>query len=101
MTWGERLLVAFAFGCAASALGYSAARGVELALFPVESPAALLDATESPFAWRCWTALYLGGLGGLGGFALARREPAAAARWATRGAAIAAIGVVLQSALLP
>jgi len=96
-----RLLVAVAAGWIAAALGYAAVRCAELSLFPEANPVGIIGAAQSPYTWRCVTALYLGGMGGIGGYALARRSPAAAARWAARGVVAAAVAIVAQAALAP
>jgi hypothetical protein len=61
----------------------------------------VIGAAQSPFAWRCGVALYLGGAGGLGGHALAGRWPEASARWIARAAIAAAITIAAQGALMP
>lgn len=101
MSGAQRLLLAVAAGCAAATLGYAAVRVMEVALFPEVNPASVIGAVQSPFAWRCLTALYLGGMGGIGGHALARRSPAAAARWLGRAAVAAALALGLQAAIAP
>jgi hypothetical protein len=97
----ERILVAFSAGCAAAVIGYAAVRCAEAALFPEVNPATVIGAVQSPFAWRCLIAAYLGGLGGLGSYGLARRSPDVAARWLVRGVVAAVAGIAAQGALVP
>ncbi len=101
MSGAQRLLLAFAAGCLAAVLGYAAVRGAEVALFPEVNPTGVIGATQSPFTWRCLIALYLGGMGGIGGHALARRSPAAAARWVSRAVVAAALAIGVQAAVAP
>ncbi len=97
----ERLLLAIAAGCAAAVIGYAAARCAEAALLPEANPRAVIGAARSPFAWRCALALHAGGMGAIGGAALAGRWPEAAGRWVARAAIAAAIAIAAQGALLP
>ncbi|EYF05624.1 hypothetical protein [Chondromyces apiculatus] len=101
MTAAERGLIALAMGGVGAVVGYAAVRVVEVCLFPEANPAVLIGAAQSPFAWRCWNALYLGGLAGLGALALARRAPVVAARWVGHGVAAAAVGMMVQATLAP
>lgn len=96
-----RVRIALASGAVAAALAYPCLRLLERALFPTANPAIIVWSVRSALAWRIVLALYLGGMGALGGVALARRDPAAAARWIARGSLAAALAVVLQAALWP
>lgn len=97
----ERACLALAFLCVAAVIGYAAVRAAELAIFPEANPAVILWSVRSGFFWRCAIALYIGGAGAFGGYALAARSPERAARWLGRGVVIAAVAIALQGALLP
>jgi hypothetical protein len=95
------LLLALASGAMVAALAYPALRLVERALFPTENPAVIVWSVRSALAWRVATALYVGGMGVLGGYALAQRDAARVARWLARGAVAATALVVVQAAIWP
>lgn len=101
MERAERLLIALGFAFAAAALGYAAVRAVEAALFPEPSPAVIVWSERSGFLWRAALALYIGGMGAFGGYALAARSLETSARWLPRSIALAAAAIALQGALLP
>jgi hypothetical protein len=101
MSRAERLLVALAAFCIAATLGYAAVRALELALFPEPNPAVIIWSERSGFLWRSAIALYIGGMGAFGGYALAARSPALAARWLARAVLLAAAAILAQGALLP
>ena len=101
MTRAERLLVAIAFAFAAAVLGYVFVRAVQAAFFPEPSPVVVVWSERSGFVWRSALAIYIGGMGAFGGYALAARAPEACARWLSRGVLAAAIAIALQGALLP
>lgn len=96
-----RLRAAVAYGAVAAALAYPCLRALERALFPTANPAIVIWSVRSALAWRIVIALYLGGMGALGGWALASRDPAAAARWLARATWLAALAVVVEAALWP
>ena len=101
MSRAERSLIALAAFAATTALGYAAVRVIELALFPEPNPAVVIWSERSGFLWRSAIALYIGGMGAFGGYALAARSPASAARWLARAVLIAAAAILAQGALLP
>lgn len=101
MTRGDRLLLAVASGALIALFAYAAVRGVERAFFPEPNPAILIWSDRSPLAWRLLSAVYLGGAAGFGGYALAARGHAFAARWITAAIAIAAAAIVLLAVLAP
>jgi hypothetical protein len=101
MSRAERLLLALAAACAAAVIAYAAVRSVEAALFPEPNPAIVIWSERSGFLWRSAIALYIGGMGAFGAYALAARSPSAAARWLVRAVLLAAIAIVAQGALLP
>jgi hypothetical protein len=98
---GERLLLGIALGAAATVIAYALVRGVERAFFPEPNPAVLIWSDRSPLVWRMASALHVGGAAVFGGFALAGRNPRAAARWAAAAIAIAVAAIVLQGAVAP
>lgn len=97
----EKVLLAVAAAGVSSAIGYAFVRAAEIAFFPEVNPAILVWAEQSGFFWRCAIALYIGGMGAFGGYALAARSPELAARWLARGVLVAAGAILLQGALLP
>lgn len=101
MSHGEKALIAVAAAGASSVIGYALVRAVEVAFFPEVNPAVLVWAEQSGFLWRSAIALYIGGMGAFGGYALAARSPERAARWLARGVLVAAAAILLQGALLP
>jgi hypothetical protein len=98
---GERLLIAIAFGAAITVIAYALVRGAERAFFPEPNPALLIWSERSPLVWRVVSALYVGGAGVFGGYALASRGARAAARWLTAALAIATGAIVAQAVFLP
>lgn len=98
---GDRLLLALAFGAAIAVITYALVRGVERTFFPEPNPAILIWSDRNPLVWRVVTALYLGGAGVFGGYALGARGAQAAARWLTVTLAIATGAIVLQAVLAP
>lgn len=101
MTRAERLSLAIAFAFAATVLGYAVVRVVSAAFFPEPSPAIVVWSERSAFVWRSALALYIGGMGAFGGYALAARSPSAGAQWLSRAVFAAVIAIVLQGTLLP
>jgi hypothetical protein len=97
----DAVLAGLAMGAAAAVLAYASTRGIERVLFTEPNPAGLIWADHSPFLWRSYIALYLGGGAAFGGFALARRAPALAERGLFALVALAAFAIVVQGALLP
>ena len=97
----DALLVGIAAGAAAAVLAYAAIRMLERALFPEPNPAMLIWADHSPFTWRAAMALYLGGAGAFGGYALATRSARAAARGLLAATVAALAALVVQGALWP
>jgi hypothetical protein len=101
----DAMLAGIATGAASSVLGYALVRGMERVLFTEPNPAGLIWADHSPFEWRAYIAVYIGGGAAFGGFALARRakaaDEAAAERWLFALVALSAFAIVVQGALLP
>lgn len=95
----ERLLLAGATGLAAAVLAYAALRGIERAFLPEPNPALLIWSDRSAFLWRTQEALYAGGLGAFGGYALAGRQPRA--RWLPALIAAAVSALVLVTVIAP
>ena len=93
--------MALAFGCAAAVLAYAAQRAFERAVFPEPNPAILIWSERSSFVWRSVIAVYAGGLGAFGGYALAARAPRLAVRALSATIAIATAALTLQGALAP
>jgi hypothetical protein len=93
--------VAFGLACVTAVLSYAALRVVEHAFFPEPDPALLIWSDRSRYAWRAAIALYAGGVGGLGGYALSVRAPAASAVWFVRATVAAAVILAAQAAVLP
>jgi hypothetical protein len=96
-----RLLVALAYGAAATMLAYALVRGVERAFFPEPNPATLIWSGRSPFVWRLLDALHAGGAAVFGGYALAAARPEAAARWLGRALALGLGALALTTVLSP
>jgi len=96
-----RLAASAAVGAATVVLAYAVLRTVERALLPEPNPAIVIWSERSAFAWRAAVSLWLGGLGSIGGWALARRslEPAACATALL--AVLGPIWLVLQSLTAP
>lgn len=101
MRRGERLLAAIAAGCAVAVLAYAAQRVLERVAFPEPNPAMLIWSERSSFVWRSAIALYAGGMGALGGYALAGRSPRASGRSLAAALALAALALAAQGALAP
>lgn len=97
----ERILLALSGAGAVAVIAYALLRVIERAFFPEPNPAALIWSERSGFAWRSLLALYVGGLGGLGGYALASFAPRASARWLGIAIFCAAIAIVLQAVIAP
>lgn len=97
----ERALLATASGAVVAAIAYACLRAAEVALFPQANPAAIVSAAESAFVWRVALALYVGGMGGLGGLAAAVHCPALCARWIARGVVVATALAVTQAVVIP
>lgn len=97
----ERILVAMASGAAVAVIAYALVRVFERAFFPEPNPAALIWSERSGFVWRSLLALYAGGFGGFGGYALAWRAPRVSARWLGITVAFAAVALVAQAVIAP
>lgn len=97
----ERFLIAFGCACAAAVIGYALIRVAERSLFPEPNPAVVIWSERSGYVWRIALSLYIGGMGGFGGYALALRSLETAARWLARGALLAALLIAAQGALAP
>ena len=67
----ERVLLAIAAGAATTIIAYALLRGVERAFYSEPNPALLIWSDRSALLWRAQVALYAGGLGAFGGYALA------------------------------
>jgi hypothetical protein len=96
-----RLAASAAVGAATVVVAYALLRTVERALLPEPNPAIVIWSERSAFAWRAAVALWLGVLGAIGGFALARRSLEPASRTAAVLAALGPIWLVLQSFTAP
>lgn len=97
----DRLLIGLAFGAAIAVIAYAIVRGVERTFFPEPNPALLIWSDRSPLVWRVVSALYVGGAGVFGGYAMASRNAPAAARWLTATITIATVAIALQAVLAP
>lgn len=97
----ERLLVALALASAVAVIAYAAVRVIEQVFFPEPNPATLIWSERSGFLWRALVALYSGGMGGFGGYALASIAPRASARWLGLAMGGAAIALTLQAVIAP
>jgi hypothetical protein len=97
----SRLLVGIGCGAAAAVLAYAIERVVERAFFPEPNPAMLIWSDRSSFVWRAAIALYLGGAGVFGGYALAARAPRSGGRLLLVSLAVAAVAVTAQTVLAP
>lgn len=98
---GERALVAIAFGCVLAALAYAALRVAEAYRFPEADPAIVIWSDRSRFAWRALIAVYVGGMGAFGGYALVARSARRAASLLPGAVLVAAVLFALQAALWP
>jgi hypothetical protein len=101
MRQGERLLVGLAWGAATAVIAYALIRVLDRAVFPEPNPAMLIWSERSSFLWRAAIALYAGGLGVFGGWALAGRAPAASARALPAAITAAAAALAVQGAIWP
>jgi hypothetical protein len=101
MRRGERLLVGIAWGAATAVIAYALIRVLERVVFPEPNPAMILWSERSNFAWRAAIALYAGGMGVFGGWALAARAPASSARALPAAIAVAAAALAVQGAIWP
>lgn len=101
MTRAERLSISLAAFFITAVIGYASVRGVEILFFPEANPAVVVWSERSGFLWRSAIALYIGGLGAFGGYALASAAPELAARWLPRAVLLAAAAILAQGALLP
>lgn len=95
-----RAAVAGAFGLAAAVLGYAWVRAVETAVFPQADPRAVVAVTQSGFFARCAVALFAGGTGAFGGWALGK-APLRAGRFLGIAVGIAMAALAAQTWVLP
>ncbi len=98
---GSAWLTGIAAGAVIAVIAYASVRVLERLLFPEPNPAMLIWADRSPFVWRAAIALYLGGAGAFGGYALAARSPRHAARGLLAATVVAVAATVAQGALRP
>ena len=94
-------ILAVAVGAAVTVVAYAGIRIVERLLFAEPNPAMLIWADQSPFVWRSAIALYLGGAGVFGGYALASRSPGAAARALFAAVTVSVTAILVQEAFWP
>jgi hypothetical protein len=94
-------ILGIAVGAAVTVVAYASIRVLECLLFAEPNPATLIWADQSPFVWRSVIALYLGGAGVFGGYALAAQSPRAAARGLLAAVTAAVAAIVVQGALWP
>jgi hypothetical protein len=94
-------ILGVAAGAAVTVVAYAFLRVIERLLFAEPNPAMLLWADPSPFVWRSVTALYLGGAGAFGGYALASRSARAAGRGLLAAVTAAVAAILVQGALFP
>ena len=97
----ERIFVALSGAGAVAVIAYALLRVVERAFFAEPNPAALIWSERSSFVWRSLLALYAGGMGGFGGYALASRAPKACGRWLGIAVIGAALSLLLQAVFAP
>ena len=96
-----RVLFAFAFGLAMTALAYVAVRLVDVVLFPEPNPVVVIWTDRSRFLWRALIAAYLGGASVFGGYSLALRTPETSAAWLERAISWAGGCLLAQAILAP
>jgi hypothetical protein len=97
----ERLYFAVAASALTAAIAYCALRLAEIALFPAPNPVAIIASTRSGLVWRLAIALYIGGMGGIAGFAASSTSRQRVARWLARGVALCALLAVAQGLFAP
>jgi hypothetical protein len=97
----ERLLVALAGASAVAVIAYALVRSAERAFFPEPNPALVIGPLRSGFVFRSLLALYSGGMGGFGAYALASSAPHASARWLGITIGGAAIAALAQAVIAP
>lgn len=95
-----RALVAAAFGLVTAVVGYAWVRAVEAAVFPQADPRAVVAVTQSGYFVRCAVALFAGGMGAFGGWAIGE-VPLRAGRMLGIGVAAAILVLAVQTWVLP
>lgn len=95
----ERVLIAAATGAATAIVAYAILRGVERAFYQEPNPALLIWSDRSALLWRAQVALYAGGLGAFGGYALATFKTRVS--WLAPLIATATIALVLEAVIAP
>lgn len=98
--WRFRALIAVAFGAAASVGVYAWVRLFEAWRLPQASPLAIVSTSESGFFPRIGVALFVGSMGGFGGFVLSER-PQAAGKWLVRAVGLSALLLLIQIGVAP
>jgi hypothetical protein len=96
-----RLLYAFAFGLAVTAVAYAAVRVLDVVLYPEPNPVVVIWTDRSRFIWRALIATYLGGASVFAGYGLALRTPETAFSWLERMALLAGGCLLAQAILVP
>lgn len=95
----ERVLLAIATGGAIAVFTYAVLRGVERGFYREPNPALLIWSDRSAFLWRAQVALYAGGLGAFGGYALASFKPRAT--WLSALIITATCALLIQALVAP
>ena len=95
----ERILIAVVSGGAAAILAYAILRGAERVFFAEPNPALLIWSDRSAFLWRVQEAVYAGGLGAFGGYAIAAHR--VRVRWLGAAIVTAVSALVLQTLIAP
>jgi len=96
-----RVMVAIAFGGVVAVVSYAALRVLEFFWFPEPDPAIVIWLDRSRFVWRVLIAAYMGGMGGLGGYAFVKRSERVAGMVLPLAMLIAGVALALQGAFCP
>jgi hypothetical protein len=95
------LAIALAWGLVVAAGAYPVLRTLEYVLRREAYPSTSAWSPHSPFLWRCFTALYAGGIGAFVAFAAGRNRPSASARGLADAVVAAALAAALQAIARP
>ncbi|MBK8251544.1 MAG: hypothetical protein IPK82_02615 [Polyangiaceae bacterium] len=98
--WRLRALIAVAFGAASSVGVYAWVRLFEAWRLPQASPLAIVSTSESGFFPRIGVALFVGSMGGFGGFVLAERLQTAG-KWLVRVLLFSMVLLLIQIGVAP
>jgi hypothetical protein len=99
--WTVRLALSLVATSTAATALYAALRVAQALLFREANPATVLWSEHAAFFWRAWTAVYVGGMGGLLTFAASARSAPRVASLLARALPFAAALLGVQALLCP